>query len=86
MASTCKFSLTGPTPQTTEPCTYFGVVVGRVANRIANARFSLGGTEYRLLANNGPNALHGAGGAIGAWGASGVASAWPRNSSDTLRA
>lgn len=45
--------------ETTEPCTYFGVVVGRVANRIANARFSLGGTEYRLLANNGPNALHG---------------------------
>lgn len=47
-------------PQTSEPCTYFGVVVGRVANRIANARFMLAGEEYSLLANNGPNALHGA--------------------------
>ncbi|KXZ52200.1 hypothetical protein GPECTOR_10g831 [Gonium pectorale] len=45
--------------ETASPCTYFGVVVGRVANRIANARFKLGGTEYRLLANNGQNALHG---------------------------
>ncbi|KAG2438515.1 hypothetical protein HXX76_005066 [Chlamydomonas incerta] len=45
--------------ETASPVTYFGVVVGRVANRIANARFSLGGVEYRLLANNGPNALHG---------------------------
>ncbi|GIL50020.1 hypothetical protein Vafri_6358 [Volvox africanus] len=41
------------------PCTYFGVVVGRVANRIANARFTLDGTEYALLANDGPNSLHG---------------------------
>jgi aldose 1-epimerase len=34
-------------------------VMGRVANRIANARFSLDGTEYKLSANNGPNHLHG---------------------------
>ncbi|KAG2430642.1 hypothetical protein HYH02_013640 [Chlamydomonas schloesseri] len=45
--------------ETANPVTYFGVVVGRVANRIANARFSLEGVDYRLLANNGPNALHG---------------------------
>lgn len=38
---------------------YFAAVVGRVANRIAGARFSLGGTEYKLAANNGPNCLHG---------------------------
>ncbi|WP_428771770.1 aldose epimerase family protein [Treponema sp. HNW] len=39
--------------------TYFGSCVGRYANRIANARFSLNGTEYRLDANNGKNCLHG---------------------------
>ncbi|MEW5313374.1 MAG: hypothetical protein WDW38_004945 [Sanguina aurantia] len=46
-----------------EPVTYFGVVVGRCANRIAGAKFTLLGKEYKLLANNGPNALHG--GALG---------------------
>lgn len=38
---------------------YFGAVVGRVANRIANAHFTLNGKEYKLAANNGPNCLHG---------------------------
>lgn len=41
----------------------FGIVAGRVANRIAGARFMLGGETWRLAANNGPNHLHG--GAIG---------------------
>jgi aldose 1-epimerase len=34
-------------------------IVGRVANRIAGARFTLDGTEYRLTANNGTNQIHG---------------------------
>ena len=38
---------------------YFGAVVGRVANRIANATFELDGQRYELAANNGPNCLHG---------------------------
>lgn len=50
------------TPQeyaTAEPVTYFGAVVGRVANRISGASFQLGKQTYQLEANNGPNALHG---------------------------
>jgi aldose 1-epimerase len=38
---------------------YFGVTVGRYANRIANARFRLDEETYVLAANDGPNALHG---------------------------
>ncbi|MDX2038184.1 MAG: aldose epimerase family protein [Isosphaeraceae bacterium] len=38
---------------------YLGSTVGRVANRIANARFELDGVEHRLAANNGPHSLHG---------------------------
>jgi aldose 1-epimerase len=34
-------------------------VIGRVANRIAKARFKLDGVEYTLAANNGPNHIHG---------------------------
>ncbi|WP_204113583.1 aldose epimerase family protein [Shimia biformata] len=36
-----------------------GLIVGRVANRIAGARFAMGGRTYPLIANNGPNTLHG---------------------------
>ncbi|PKL06840.1 MAG: galactose-1-epimerase [Spirochaetae bacterium HGW-Spirochaetae-9] len=38
---------------------YFGATVGRYANRIADAKFSIGSREYPLFANNGPNHLHG---------------------------
>lgn len=38
---------------------YFGCLVGRYANRIANAIFSLDGKTFTLAANNGVNSLHG---------------------------
>lgn len=37
---------------------HFGAPIGRNANRIAGAKFSINGKEYRLKANNGPNNLH----------------------------
>jgi len=38
---------------------YFGVTVGRYANRIGGAKFTLEGKEYKLAANDGANHLHG---------------------------
>ncbi|KAI1344493.1 galactose mutarotase-like protein [Xylariaceae sp. FL0016] len=39
---------------------FFGETIGRVANRISNAKLnSLNGKSYSLTANNGPNTLHG---------------------------
>ena len=39
--------------------TYFGVVPGRYANRIANGAFNLDGKAYQLSVNEGTNTLHG---------------------------
>jgi aldose 1-epimerase len=38
---------------------YFGCTVGRYANRIAGAKFTLNGKAYKLAANDGVNSLHG---------------------------
>jgi len=38
---------------------YFGCTTGRVANRIAKGKFTLGDREYSLAVNNEPNHLHG---------------------------
>ena len=41
--------------------TDYGSSVGRYANRIKNGKFTLGGQEYQLKQNDGPNCLHGGG-------------------------
>lgn len=39
---------------------FFGETIGRIANRVSNAKINeLNGKSYSLAANNGPNALHG---------------------------
>ena len=37
----------------------FGATVGRVANRISKAQFTLNGIVYKLPANSGNNTIHG---------------------------
>ena len=65
---------------------YFGVVVGRCANRIGGAAFELDGCAFRLAPNEGPNQLHGGPGGFHTrvWG---IASrdAGPERAAVTLR-
>lgn len=45
---------------------FFGETIGRIANRVSNAKINdLNGKSYPLAANNGPNALHGG---VNGWG------------------
>jgi aldose 1-epimerase len=45
--------------ETHNPDYRFGAIIGRYAGRIAGARFTVDDKEVKLVANDGPNALHG---------------------------
>jgi aldose 1-epimerase len=46
-------------PYLEDPEPYFGALIGRYANRIGGAKFTLNGQQYTITRNNGPNSLHG---------------------------
>ena len=46
-------------PDYIEHRSFFGATVGRYANRIGKAKFTLDGVVYKLASNNGENHLHG---------------------------